>query len=74
MVIGKYLRRLRKQRKLSLRTLAEKTGIKYVMIHRIENGQAEVRLSHLKSFAQAFEIEDARLIEAAKSARGRHLA
>jgi len=52
----KNLPKLRKQRKLSQRALAELTGLSYVHIARMETGDSDPRLSTLQALAKALKV------------------
>lgn len=56
------LKRWREKRGLSLRTLAEISGVHYVSLVRIEGGELDPRLSTLLKLAKALEVQLAELV------------
>lgn len=54
--LGQRLRRLRRQRLLTLRELAAKSGVSIGTIHRIENDRGIPRLRTLRRLAAALEV------------------
>ncbi len=69
--IAEALRHWREVRGLSQRALAEKTGLTYVHIARLELAQSDPRLSTLVKLAEALEIRMADLLTERKWARGK---
>ncbi|WP_313430864.1 DUF1232 domain-containing protein [Siminovitchia terrae] len=63
--LGLLLRRLLKERLLSMRKFSEMTGIDTATISRIINGKRKANLQHLEKFADCLEIPMAELFEAA---------
>ena len=57
------LRDLREQRGLSLRTLADRAGIDFTTLNRIELGKADPRLSTLEHLAHALGVDVVRLFK-----------
>lgn len=53
---GSYLRRQRAQRGYSLRELAQRSGVTWTVIHRVERGQ-DVMLETVHKIAQGFGVE-----------------
>ena len=64
------LKRLRKKRGLSLRKLAEMSGVHYVSIIRLESGNYDPRLSTLRKLAKALHVTVAELIGETTSQKG----
>ncbi len=56
-VIGSYLHNLRKERKLSLREVAEHIGIDVSMLSKIEHGERQLQSHMLKGLAEIFELD-----------------
>lgn len=56
------IRKIRKEKKLSLRQLAEKSGLSVSFLSNLENGRVNITLSSLKKIATALEVPVARLI------------
>jgi transcriptional regulator with XRE-family HTH domain len=56
-LLGRRLRRLRKERKLSTAEVAERTGVDPQDLARIERGEARVGLETLFRLLAAFEVE-----------------
>ena len=52
---GKRLRELRKKRKMTQEQLAEKAGLHYKFIGRVEKG-TDIKLSNIAKIAQGFEM------------------
>jgi transcriptional regulator with XRE-family HTH domain len=67
--IAEALRRWREVRGLSQRALAEKTGLTYVHIARLELAQSDPRLSTLVRLAAALEIRLVDLLTEPKTKR-----
>ncbi len=65
------LRQIREARGLSLRALAEKAGLTYVALLRMELGQTDPRLGTLRKLAKALGVTVADLIGEGKPARKR---
>ena len=58
----KHLRSLRTQQGLSLRTLAEQSGVHYVSLARMEAGTLDPRLSSVQRVAKALKVSVSELI------------
>jgi transcriptional regulator with XRE-family HTH domain len=56
-VIGSYLQQLRKERKMSLREVAEYVGIDVSMLSKIEHGERQLQSHMLAPIADLFEID-----------------
>lgn len=54
--VGQRLRRLRQQRLLTLRELAERSGVAFTTVHRIETGKVAPRLRTLRRLAEALGV------------------
>lgn len=65
------LRRVREAQGLSLRVLAEKVGMSYVALFRLEAGHADPRLSTLRALAKALGVTVAEIIGEGRPARRR---
>jgi transcriptional regulator with XRE-family HTH domain len=68
--IGETLKQWREVRGLSQRALAERAGMPYSMVARIELGQTDPRLSTLRRLAEALAIGVAELITGPNKRRG----
>ena len=55
--IGSYLQNLRKERKMSLREVAEHIGIDVSMLSKIEHGERHVQGHMLKPLAELFSLD-----------------
>jgi transcriptional regulator with XRE-family HTH domain len=55
--IGSYLQQLRKDRKMSLREVAEYVGIDVSMLSKIEHGERQLQSHMLKSVSEIFQID-----------------
>lgn len=55
--IGNYLQNLRKERKLSLRKVADHIGIDVSMLSKIENGERQIQAYQLRRIAEFFNVE-----------------
>ena len=55
--IGSYLQNLRKERKMSLREVAEHVGIDISMLSKIEHGERQIQAYQLSSIAEFFKID-----------------
>ena len=55
--IGNHLQNLRKERKLSLRKVADHIGIDVSMLSKIENGERQIQAYHLSRIADFFNVE-----------------
>ncbi|MCH8041467.1 MAG: helix-turn-helix transcriptional regulator [Nitrospinae bacterium] len=60
----KALKRIRRKRGLSFRTLAVEAGVHYVHLVRLEGGKSDPRLSTLRKLAKALEVSVCDLIDA----------
>lgn len=54
--IGKILKQLRKERKLTLKNLAELTGVSISFLSQVERGKSSVTLESLKKIADALKV------------------
>jgi len=59
---GNHLRKLREDRKLSLRDLATKSDLHYSKIGQIELGKTNLKLSSIFALANGLEIEPKELL------------
>ncbi len=55
--IGNYLQNLRKERKLSLREVADHIGIDISLLSKIEHGERQIQAYQLSRMAEFFNIE-----------------
>ena len=55
--IGSYLQNLRKERKMSLREVADHVGIDISMLSKIEHGERQLQSHMIAPIADLFEIE-----------------
>ena len=55
--IGNLLQNLRKERKLSLRKVADHIGIDVSMLSKIENGERQIQAYQLSRIADFFNVE-----------------
>jgi transcriptional regulator with XRE-family HTH domain len=55
--IGNYLQNLRKERKMSLRRVADHIGIDVSMLSKIEHGERQLQSHMIEPIAQLFEID-----------------
>ncbi len=55
--IGNYLHKLRKERKLSLRDVADQIGIDVSMLSKIEHGERQLQSHMLKRIAEIFNVD-----------------
>ncbi len=55
--IGNYLQNLRKERKMSLRDVADHIGIDVSMLSKIEHGERQLQTHMLKDLCQIFAID-----------------
>jgi transcriptional regulator with XRE-family HTH domain len=55
--IGSYLQNLRKERKMSLKEVAEHVGIDISMLSKIEHGERQLQSHMIAPIADLFEIE-----------------
>ena len=69
--IEEALKRWRAIRGLSQRSLAERSGVGYVTIARLETGNLDPRLSTLRRLAKALKVTVAEVIGEGKPARKR---
>ena len=67
LLLGKLIRRLRKQKGLSLRQLAEKVSVSFVNIAHIENGRIATSEEVIKELAKALDYDVDKLLAAADS-------
>jgi transcriptional regulator with XRE-family HTH domain len=66
-LLGNLIRKLRKQKGLSLRQLAEKVSVTFVNIAHIENGRVATSEEVIKELAKALEYDVDKLLAAADS-------
>ena len=55
--IGNHLQNLRKERKLSLRKVADHIGIDVSMLSKIEHGERQLQNHMLKGISEIFELD-----------------
>ena len=55
--LGNYLQNLRKERKISLREVADHIGIDISMLSKIEHGERQIQAYQLSRVAEFFNIE-----------------
>jgi transcriptional regulator with XRE-family HTH domain len=55
--IGSYLQNLRKERKMSLREVADHIGIDVSMLSKIEHGERQIQAYQLSSIAEFFNLD-----------------
>ena len=67
LLIGKLIRKLRKQKGLSLRQVAEKVSVSFVNIAHIENGRIATSEEVIKELAKALDYDVDKLLAAADS-------
>jgi len=67
LLLGKLIRKLRKQKGLSLRQLAEKVSVSFVNIAHIENGRVETSKKVIKELAKALDYDVDKLLAMADS-------
>ena len=67
LLLGKLIRKLRKQKGLSLRQLAEKVSVSFVNIAHIENGRITTSEEVIKELAKALDYDVDKLLAAADS-------
>ena len=67
LLLGKLIRKLRKQKSLSLRQLAEKVSVSFVNIAHIENGRVETSEKVIKQLAKALDYDVDKLLAVADS-------
>ena len=60
---GERLRRIRRERALSLRELGATTGIAFDTISRLENGKQDAQPRTLRRLAQALSVEPRELMK-----------
>lgn len=65
------LTRIREEKGYSLRRLADKVGMSYVALYRLECGETDPRLETLRKLARALNVTVAELIGERKPARRR---
>ena len=66
-LFGKLIRKLRKQKGLSLRQLAEKISVSFVNIAHIENGRVATSEEVIKELAEALDYDVDKLLARADS-------
>ena len=66
-LFGKLIRKLRKQKGLSLRQLAEKISVSFVNIAHIENGRVATSEEVIKELAEALDYDVDKLLAKADS-------
>ena len=62
-VDGEQLRRLRRERAMSLRELGGKTGVAYDTIHRLELGKQQAQPRTIRKLADALGVEPRELMK-----------
>ena len=62
--LGQLIKKLRKQKKLSLRKLADKTDVSWVIITHVENGKVSTSKKVLKQIAEALDYNVDKLLAA----------
>jgi transcriptional regulator with XRE-family HTH domain len=62
-VNGQRLRQLRVERALTLRALAERSGVSYDTINKLELGQRPARLSTIRKLADTLGVEPRELMK-----------
>jgi transcriptional regulator with XRE-family HTH domain len=62
-VNGQRLRQLRVERALTLRALAERSGVSYDTINKLELGQRPARLSTIRKLADTLGVEPRKLMK-----------
>ena len=67
LLLGKLIRKLRKQKGMSLRQLAEKISVSFVNIAHIENGRVETSDKVIKELAKALDYDVDKLLATADS-------
>ena len=67
LLLGKLIRKLRKEKGLSLRKLAEKVDISFVNIAHIENGRVATSEKVIKQLAKALDYDVDKLLAVADS-------
>ena len=67
LLLGKLIRKLRKQKGLSLRQLAEEVSVSFVNIAHIENGRIVTSEEVIKELAKALDYDVDKLLAAADS-------
>ena len=67
LLLGKLIRKLRKQKGLSLRQLAEKVSVSFVNIAHIENGRIVTSEEVIKELAKELDYDVDKLLAAADS-------
>ena len=55
--IGSYLQNLRKERKMSLREVADHVGIDISMLSKIEHGERQLQTHMIKPIAELFNLK-----------------
>jgi transcriptional regulator with XRE-family HTH domain len=55
--LGNYLQNLRKERKLSLKDVADQIGIDISMLSKIEHGERQLQSHMLKGISEIFELD-----------------
>jgi transcriptional regulator with XRE-family HTH domain len=60
---GARLRRLREEQALSLRELAEKSGVSFDSIHKLETGRRAAQPRTIRKLAEALDVEPKELIK-----------
>ncbi len=60
---GKNLQKLRKEKKLSIRGLANLADVDFSTVRRVENGESNPTLTTILAFAEALEVEPSHLLK-----------
>ena len=66
-LLGKLIRKLRKQKGLSLRQLADQISVSFVNISHIENGRVETSEKVIKELAKALDYDVDKLLAIAEN-------
>lgn len=66
MEIGKEISKLRKERGMTIRELADKTGITYSAFPGIESGKTDIRIGTLEKIAKGLRIKVSDIIKNAE--------
>ena len=56
-VFGNYIHNLRKEKKYSLRIVADKLGIDISLLSKIEHGERQIQSHMLKGIAELFDLD-----------------
>lgn len=61
--LGRLLRERRKELKLSLKTVAERCGVQFQLIHKYEHGEAQVSAFRLWQLARSLDLDATELLK-----------